>query len=61
MPDELSDQIAASRAIPGVTGQIFFSAKYIVNDTKGLNGALRYGEYAQVASQPLTPWLRSRR
>lgn len=60
-PDELSDQISTSRTVPGVTGQIFFSAKYIVKDTKGLNGALRSGEYAQAASLPPTPWLRSRR
>ncbi|MEA2553670.1 MAG: hypothetical protein QOJ65_1846 [Fimbriimonadaceae bacterium] len=56
--DELVQQIAVSREQPGVTGQIFFSAKYIVRNTKGFGDALSGDAYSGVASVPDSPWLR---
>jgi uncharacterized lipoprotein YddW (UPF0748 family) len=56
-PDELISQINACREEPGVTGQIFFSAKYIVRDTKGVSGSLRSDAYSERAKIPDMPWL----
>ena len=58
-PDQISDQIAVSRETPGVTGQIFFSAKYIVRNTKGISDVLRE-DYAGPASVPASPWLKAK-
>lgn len=57
MPDELSSQISTTRNVEGVTGQIHFSVKYLVNNTKGVADVLRENEYSSKASIPRTPWL----
>ncbi len=57
-PDELVTQINACRQEPGVTGEIFFSAKYIARDTKGFADVLANDPYAQQATIPDMPWLR---
>jgi uncharacterized lipoprotein YddW (UPF0748 family) len=58
-PDQIAEQIFVSRQTSGVTGQIFFSAKHIVKNVKGLSTILRE-EFARPTQVPATPWLKSR-
>ena len=57
-PDELKAEIEACRNEPGVNGQIFFSAKYIVKNTKGFSDMLANDAYSDTASVPDMPWLK---
>lgn len=57
-PEELVSEINACREVPGVNGQIFFSAKYIVRNTKGFSNVLSSDPYSETASIPDMPWLR---
>jgi uncharacterized lipoprotein YddW (UPF0748 family) len=56
-PDELVSEINACRNEPGVTGEIFFSAKYIVKNTKGFSDALSSDSFSEVAQIPSSPWM----
>jgi uncharacterized lipoprotein YddW (UPF0748 family) len=58
-PDQISNQISVSRDTPGVTGQIFYSAKYIVRNTKGISDVLRE-DFPAPAPVPDTPWLKGK-
>lgn len=58
-PDEVIAQIDACRQEPGVTGEIFFSAKYIVRNTKGFADLLAEDAYSERAAIPDMPWLKN--
>ncbi len=57
---ELVDQIKATRETPGADGNIFFSMKPFMKDSKGIDEALVAGPYVGHALVPDSPWLRSR-
>lgn len=57
-PDEITAEINACRQTEGVTGEIFFSAKYIVKDTKGFAESLTEAPYIDRAVVPEMPWLK---
>lgn len=57
-PDELIAQINASRQAESVPGEVFFSVKYLVNDSKGFSEALTQGPYADRADVPALPWIK---
>jgi len=57
-PDEISAQIDAVRNEPGAAGEIFFSAKYIVRNTKGFADVLSGEAYSSRAKVPSMPWLK---
>lgn len=54
---EITDQIAVTRAQPGAMGNVFFSAKVLMQNKLGVADALVAGPYAQPALVPATPWL----
>jgi uncharacterized lipoprotein YddW (UPF0748 family) len=56
---ELADQVSATRRTDGATGHVFFSAKYIVNNTGGLADALR-ASYPDPALVPASLWVDSK-
>lgn len=58
--EELPNQIAATRAQPGATGNIHFSMKCLMRNQGGIVDALRNGPYAAPALVPASPWLDGR-
>jgi uncharacterized lipoprotein YddW (UPF0748 family) len=54
---EVLEQIRLTRAEPGVTGNIHFSMKALLSDTRRVASALRDGPYANLALVPASPWL----
>lgn len=54
---ELVDQITFSREILAEHGHVFFSAKYLVNNTKGIGETLATDAYAMQALIPASTWL----
>jgi uncharacterized lipoprotein YddW (UPF0748 family) len=56
-PSEIPNQVRATRAQPGATGNIFFSMKVLQANRQGVADSLRSGVYAQPALVPATPWL----
>ncbi len=60
LPDEIVRQIALLRSQTGVTGHIHFSASAIVQNRRGIAGALAASVYLNEARIPDTPWLASR-
>ena len=56
---EIADQIKATRAQPGATGDVLFSMKPLLRNTGGIADALR-AVYAEPALVPASPWLASR-
>jgi len=57
--EEVPNQIEATRAQPGATGNVHFSMKLFTNNTKGLTTLLKQGVYAKPALIPPSPWLDS--
>lgn len=55
--EEVPNQILATRAQPGATGNVHFSMKVFMQNRQGLNDALLQGVYAEPALVPATPWL----
>ena len=55
--DELIQQIEATRATPGATGNVHFSMKAFLQDRDGINEKLKNGLYAEPALVPESPWL----
>jgi uncharacterized lipoprotein YddW (UPF0748 family) len=54
---EILAQIADTRAMPGVTGNIHFSMDAIMKDRDGITTALERGPYAERALVPPSPWM----
>ena len=59
-PDELVAEINACRQDPNVSGEIFFSAKYIAKDTKGFADTLASDAFSDRAQVPSLSWLGKR-
>jgi hypothetical protein len=57
--EELLDQIAATRAQRGATGNVYFSMRSFMFGQDGLPEKLVAGPYASVALVPASPWLDS--
>ena len=56
---EILDQIRATRAQRGATGNVFFSMRSFMNGTTGLPEKVASGPYATRALVPASPWLDS--
>ncbi len=56
-PEEITLQIAHTRAHPGATGNVHFSMKALMDDERGVAPALRAGPYQEPALVPASPWL----
>ncbi len=54
---EILDQITATRAQLGATGNVYFSMRSLMNGTTGLPERLASGPYATRALVPASPWL----
>ena len=54
---ELVEQIRATRAQPGATGNVHFSMKAFLSNQASMNDTLMAGPYADLALIPPTPWL----
>ena len=54
---EIIEQVRATRARAGATGNIYFSAKSLTQNLGGLSDLLKTGPYAEPALVPATPWL----
>lgn len=57
---EVKSQIGLTRKSPETKGQVHFSAKCLLADTKGIATELKNGLYKQVALVPNSPWMSSR-
>jgi hypothetical protein len=55
-PAELAEQVKATRAQPGATGNIHFSMKPLMHNTGGVADALA-SVYTEPALVPASPWL----
>ncbi|MFN0123526.1 MAG: glycoside hydrolase family 10 protein [Blastocatellia bacterium] len=55
--NEIIAQIDATRARPGVTGNVHFSMNHFMSNRGGVNEALLAGPYAEPALAPASPWL----
>ena len=56
--DEIMEQIRLTRAQPGATGNVHFSAKVLMQDPDNLDGRLRHEAYAVAALPPASTWLK---
>ena len=56
---EILDQIAATRAQRGATGNVYFSMRSFMNGNTGLPERMASGPYASRALVPASPWLDS--
>lgn len=56
-PEEIINQIAATRERPGATGNIHFSMVALMENRHGISNMLRRGPYAEPALVPPSPWL----
>ena len=56
-PQEIVDQIDATRARPQAGGHVHFSMIALMQNRKGITDQLRLGSYATQALVPATPWL----
>jgi uncharacterized lipoprotein YddW (UPF0748 family) len=54
---EIVKQIELTRAVPGATGNVHFSAKAFMQDKDSLNEKLEAGPYAEPALVPASTWL----
>jgi uncharacterized lipoprotein YddW (UPF0748 family) len=57
---ELTDQIRLTRATPGATGEVFFSAKVFMENPDSVVQRITRDSYAQPALVPASPWLDAR-
>ena len=55
--DDIIHQIEATRAIPGVNGNVHFSMKALMKNSGGIADKLKKGPYAEPALVPESPWL----
>ncbi|CAN5912933.1 glycoside hydrolase family 10 protein [soil metagenome] len=55
--DEVLEQIRLTRAQPGASGNVHFSAKVFMQNPDNLDGRLRHEAYAQAALPPASTWL----
>lgn len=55
--EEIIRQIGATREHASATGNIFFSAKSLLQNLGGVSELLKSGPYAEPALVPATPWL----
>jgi len=55
--DEIMEQIRLTRAQPGATGNVHFSAKVLMQNPDNLDGRLRHDAYPQAALPPASTWL----
>jgi uncharacterized lipoprotein YddW (UPF0748 family) len=55
--DDILQQIAATRAVPGATGNVHFSMKALMKNKDGIADKLKAGPYAEPALVPESPWL----
>ena len=60
-PEEVVNQIAATRARPQSTGHVHFSMIALSQNRKGISDQLRAGTYTGQALVPATTWLKSER
>ncbi|GGC60619.1 glycoside hydrolase family 10 protein [Undibacterium terreum] len=58
-PQEILNQISATREKPGAGGNLHFSMTALMQDRKGIRDLLQRGPYQQAALVPATPWLGS--
>lgn len=56
-PEEIIQQISATRARPAATGHVHFSMAALMDNRKGISDTLKAGHYAGPALVPATPWL----
>ncbi len=56
-PQEILNQIEATRQQKGASGNVFFSARALMTNPQGLNDKLLDGPYASRALPPASPWL----
>ncbi|MFZ6645129.1 glycoside hydrolase family 10 protein [Undibacterium sp. TJN25] len=56
-PQEILNQIAATRDRPGSGGNLHFSMTVLMKDKKNIRDLLQQGPYQNVALVPATPWL----
>jgi uncharacterized lipoprotein YddW (UPF0748 family) len=54
---EIVDQIEATRAQPGASGNVHFSGRAFLENPDSLHERLRAGPYADIAIVPASPWL----
>jgi uncharacterized lipoprotein YddW (UPF0748 family) len=55
--DDIIRQIDATRATPGVTGNVHFSMKALLRNSDGIADKLKNGQYAEPALVPESEWL----
>src|SRR4051794_1991376 len=55
--DDIIRQIAATREVPGATGNVHFSMKALMKNSGGIAEKLKNGPYAEPALVPESPWL----
>lgn len=55
--EEIVNQIRATRAQPGATGNVHFSMVALMQNRRGLSDSLQQGVYAEPALVPASPWL----
>ncbi|HPM59695.1 MAG TPA: family 10 glycosylhydrolase [bacterium] len=53
---EVCDQVRFNRAITSIGGNVFYSARFVQNNTKGLGDSLRRDLYAFPALPPVMAW-----
>jgi uncharacterized lipoprotein YddW (UPF0748 family) len=58
-PSELLNQIKVTRETPGASGNILFSMSPFMKDSKGIDGSLLQGPYAEPALIPAMTWLKN--
>ena len=56
-PEEITRQIAITRAPGGASGHVHFSMVALLQDRQGIASRLKSGPYASAALVPATPWL----
>ncbi|HTD04678.1 glycoside hydrolase family 10 protein [Undibacterium sp.] len=56
-PQEILNQIAATREKPGAGGNLHFSMAALMQNRKGIRAMLQQGPYQGAALIPATPWL----
>jgi uncharacterized lipoprotein YddW (UPF0748 family) len=54
---QLPRQIALSRSLPNIQGQVYFSSKSFVGNPNGWNDSLRNNQYKTPVPTPTMPWL----
>jgi uncharacterized lipoprotein YddW (UPF0748 family) len=57
--EEILDQIEVTRGTPGALGNVFFSMRWLQNNTKSIRTLLEAGLYAEHALPPAATWLDS--